>query len=98
MNECDGNKDSLVGVGGMAECIEYTESFAHIHEIGQDVERFANIIDKDSEEDSVNILEFLFSRRLNLAWGECATGFSELSMINIPCAMKIVVPNMIADQ
>ncbi len=97
MNECDGNKDSVIGIEGMVECIQFTEGFTNVKELGEDIDRFANIIDKDKDEESVNIIEFVFVRRLNLAWGECASGFPELAMINVPCAMKIVVPNIIAD-
>jgi hypothetical protein len=45
----------------------------------------------------MNIFEFLYVKRLNLAWGECASGGPSLSMANIPCAMRITVPDMVAD-
>lgn len=97
MNECDGNKDSLIGVKGMTECVMYTDSFKNIKTLGEDGESFAGIMDKDLEEDSMNIFEFVFIRRLNLAWGECAAGGEELAMINTPCAMRIMVPGLVAD-
>ena len=45
----------------------------------------------------MNIFEFIFMKRINLAWGECAAGES-LSQIQIPCAMRIVVPGITIDQ
>jgi len=80
----------------MTECIMYTESFNNIKALGEDLEEFSSLMDKNAEEDSMNIFEFVFIRRLNLAWGECAAGL-ELAMINTPCAMKVMVPGLIAD-
>lgn len=45
MNECDGDKDSLVSVEGMMSCIMYTEGFKHIKELGEDIDTFCEIID-----------------------------------------------------
>ena len=82
----------------MTQCVMYTESFKNIKSLGEDLDSFAAFLDKDPEEDRLNIFEFVFVRRLNLAWGECAAGGTELALINTPCAMRVVVPGMIADQ
>lgn len=81
----------------MMSCIENTDAFDNIHSLGKDIDRFSFIFDKDIEKGEINIFEFLFIKRLNLAWGECAVGGPTLSMVNIPCAMRVMVPGMIAD-
>ena len=81
----------------MMSCIENTDAFENIHKLGKDIELFSFIFDKDKDKDEMNIFQFLFVKRLNLAWGECASGGPSLSMADIPCAMRIMVPNMIAD-
>lgn len=51
-------------------------------------------IDRDEENSGANFADYIFLRRVKLGWEQCAGG-TELSKIQIPCAMKIAVPGWI---
>lgn len=52
------------------------------------------ILDKKGINET-NFADYIFLRRVNLAWAKCGGGTS-LSKYNLPCALKIVVPGWIA--
>jgi hypothetical protein len=49
------------------------------------------------QDNNVNFADYMFLRRVSLAWNDCAAG-KQLSKINVPCAMRIAVPGWIADE
>lgn len=46
------------------------------------------------EEGGVNLADYLFLRRVKLGWEKCGNAHL-LSKVEIPCAMKVAVPNWI---
>jgi len=53
-------------------------------------------VDKGGEGEMLNLIDYLFLRRVKVGWDKCGAG-NGLSVSYVPCALRIAVPNWVAD-
>lgn len=65
----------------------------HLESLGLKGDSVLESVDREQEE-GINLADYLFLRRVKMGWEKCANAH-QLSKIEIPCAMKVAVPNWV---
>lgn len=93
--KCDEDKDYLLSQDEFGKCLE-SEELSPLRLKPEDTAMVWELINKD-DENQVNFADYLYMRRVNIGWGDCAGG-TIMSRIQIPCGMRVVVPGLIASE
>jgi len=70
--KCDESKDWLLTKDEFTKCLE-SEELAALRIKPEDTEKVWELINKD-EEGSATFADYLYMRRVNIGWGDCAGG------------------------
>lgn len=91
---CDADLDYTINSKEMEKCIEskYLNSTKLTKD---DIPDVINSLDRNAKT-NLTFIDYLFLRRVNLAWKECTTDF-KLSVAKLDCALEVTVPGRRVD-
>ena len=91
---CDADLDYTIDSKEMEKCFEskYLNSTKLTKD---DVPEVINSLDRNNKT-NLTFVDYIFLRRVNLAWKECTTDF-QLSVAKLDCALEITVPGRRVD-
>jgi hypothetical protein len=78
--KCDEDKNYLLNKDELVKCLDEDDYLKELRVKDVNVEKLMELLYKD-EEHLINFADYMYLRRVNLAWGDCAGGYTHIYFI-----------------